>query len=270
MTDSMDQHRTKSAGHPGGGIELKECPRFEKGQTTESPTRGEEHLHLYCVKLVPNGPENLGPIGIGDRGDEVCTVVRDGIGMVVSRSPKIPFAEIPPEQALRHLAAHQTVVEQAMKESAVLPVKFGTYAADEREVLQILQDNRQGLKQLLERFMERIELDLVVSWPDLGPIFREIAQEEAIQEMKAEIASLPPDSEEAFPKKIAMGQLVKERLELRRKALAEEILAELQDIAEDLSQNHLKDDSMILNAALLLEQSAGQLLNSKFRAPDMG
>jgi len=222
--------------------------------------------YLYCVASAANGGQSFGPIGIGERGDEVRTIAADGIGMVVSRSPRIAFADIPPEQTLRHLAAHQRVIEQVMKQSTVVPVKFGTYADGEAEVLKILQDNRNDLEQALERFDGKIELDVVASWPDLGPIFGEIAQEESVQSLGAQIATLPADS--AFQQKIELGELVKGRLDVRRKHLAEEILAVLRDLADQLSINALKAASMSLNVALLLDREAEGDLDTKINELD--
>ena len=222
-------------------------------------------LYLYCVASAANGDESFGPIGIGE-GGEVRTIALDGIGMVVSRSPRIQFAEIPPEQTLRHLAAHQQVIEQVMKQSTVVPVKFGAYADGEADVLRILQDNRNELEQALAKFDGKIELDVVVSWPDLQPVFQEIAQEAAVRKLKVQIAALPED--QALRGKIELGVLAKERLDVRRKLVAEEILAALRDLAHDLSINDLKDDSMILNVALLLDRSAEQRLDAKVNELD--
>ena len=225
----------------------------------------DQFLYLYCVTAA-NGTQSFGPIGIGEYGEEVRTVAADGIGIVVSPSPRIRFGEIPPEQTLRHLAAHQRVVEQVMKQSNVVPVKFGTYAHGEADVLKILQNNRNDLKQALKMFDGKIELDVVASWPDLQPVFQEIAKEEAVQILKTQIATLPSDL--GFQQKIKLGELVRERLDVRRKQIAEEILAVLRDLAHDLSTNDLKDDSMILNVALLLDRSAEPLLDAKVNELD--
>ena len=227
---------------------------------------GRENLYLYCVTSACNGAQALGPIPAGEDGGQVRTVAWDGIGMVVSPSERISFARIPPEQTLHRLAGHQQVIERVMKESTVIPVKFGTYADGEAEVLKILQDNCNQLEQALEKFDGKIELDVVVSWPDLSPLFQQIAEEEPVQRMRAAIAAMP--QELAFQHKIDLGELVKQRLDIRRKHLAEEILAAFRDLAHDLSINDLKDDSMILNAALLLDRSAEQRLDAKVNELD--
>jgi len=234
-------------------------------EEVETVSEENGNLYLYCVTFA-NGSQSFGRIGIGEYDEEVRTIARDGIGIAVSRSPQISFAEIPPEQTLRHLAAHQGVIEQVMKQSTVIPVKFGTYVDSMAEVLKILQDNRSQLVQALEKFNGKIELDVVASWPDLGPLFQEIAQEEPIQRMKAQIATLKSDL--ALQRKIKLGEQVKERLDERRKHLAQEILAVLREFAYDLAINDLKDDSMIVNVALLLDRSAEGHLDAKINELD--
>jgi len=224
-----------------------------------------EHLYLYCVTFA-NGSQSFGRIGIGERGTEVRIIATDGMGIAVSRSPRISFAEMSPEQTFWYLSVHQRVIEQVMKQSTVVPVKFGTYADNMAEVLKILQDNRNQLEEMLERFRGKIELDVVASWPDLGPVFQEIAQEEPVRKLKAQIATLP--SHLALKRKTKLGELVKERLDERRKHLAHEILAVLREVAYDLSINDLKDDSMILNVALLLDRNAEDYLDAKINDLD--
>ena len=227
---------------------------------------GNGHLYLYCVTSGADGGDDLGPIGIGERGDKARTVAFDGVGMVVSRSPRISFGELPPEQTLRHLAAHQQVIEQAMKRSTVVPVKFGTYADDEADVLRILRDNHNALEGALQSFAGTIELDVVVTWPDLSPVLQEVAREAPVRELKAQTAALPPD--QAFQSKLKLGELVKQRLDARRDDIAEEILPALRDLARDVSVNDRKDDSMILNVALLLDQSAEGTLDARVNQLD--
>ena len=220
-----------------------------------------EPLYLYCATPTAGVKASLGPIGIGERGDEVRAVTLDGVSLVVSRAPRIPFAEIPQERTLRHLAAHQRVIEQVMKHATVVPVKFGTYVHGEAEVLKILRDNRGALQQALASFEGTIELDVVVTWPDLSPVFGEIAEEEAVEKLKAAIPTLPVA--QAFQQKIKLGELVKERLDARREKRAAEILQALRDLARDVSVHDLKDDSMILNVALLLDRSAERELDAR-------
>ena len=216
----------------------------------------DESLYLYCVARA-NRHGSFGVSGIGERGGAVRAIADGGIAMVVSRAPRVCYADKPPERTLRDLAAHQRVIEQVMGGCTVVPMKFGTFAADEAEVIRILQAGRDDFERALARFDGRIELDVVATWPDLAPVFDEIATEAAVQELMAEVPRAAPDQQ--FQQRVRLGELVKERLDERRNELAERIVTALRDRTDDVCMNGLKDDSMIVNAALLIwgEAEAG-------------
>ena len=85
--------------------------------------------YIYCI-IASDCDTNLGPIGVGGRGDLVSTIGFDGLSMVVSDHPLSRFV-VNPENML----AHQMVIEAAMKEfSSILPIRFGTIAATPDEI----------------------------------------------------------------------------------------------------------------------------------------
>ncbi len=89
----------------------------------------EEGIYIYCIIDNPGEREFKTP-GIGGRGDKVYTLGFDGLGAVVSRSPKMRY------QALReNLMPHELVIEEAMQEFTTLPVRFCTVAKVDQEVI---------------------------------------------------------------------------------------------------------------------------------------
>jgi len=61
--------------------------------------------YIYCI-IASNYDSNLGPTGIGGRGDLVTTIGFDGLCMVVSDHPLSRFVVNP-----ENLIAHQKVIE---------------------------------------------------------------------------------------------------------------------------------------------------------------
>ena len=105
----------------------------------------------YLYGIVPvEGARDFGPIGLD--GADVRPVSDGVIGIVASRTDRIPFSAISPERTLQYLAQHQRVLEQVMLNSPVIPLKFGTYADDDEQILQILQSGRNALAGALERY----------------------------------------------------------------------------------------------------------------------
>ena len=212
-----------------------------------------DHKHyLYCVTKA-NGKGSFGPIGIGEGREEVLTVGYGGIAMVTSRAPQMSFGQMPPEETLRHLVTHQRVIEEVMKESAVVPMKFGTFASSDAEITSILEVGLEDFQRALENFEGEMEIDVVATWKSLESILREISEEPAIKERKHEI--LRAAKEESLEEKVRLGQLVKEHLDLRRKGVGEEIVAALRGHCHDFSTNEFKDDSMVVNGAFLISKS---------------
>ena len=91
-----------------------------------------EGKYIYCI-IATKEPKTFGPLGIGDRKDELYTICLDGIAAVVSNSP-IKSYSISRENML----AHERAIEAVMKEYTVLPVRFCTITEDEDKVKKIL------------------------------------------------------------------------------------------------------------------------------------
>ena len=114
----------------------------------------------YLYGVVPAGAsKEFGPIGLD--GGEVRTVTDGGIGIVASDAERIPFAEAAPEKTLQCLAQHQRVLEQVLLGSPVIPLKLGTYADDDGQVLEILRAGRSEFAGALERYADKVEVDEV-------------------------------------------------------------------------------------------------------------
>ena len=78
--------------------------------------------YIYCIAQTAI-ERNFGPIGIGGRGDEVITVGCGDLSMVVSNPAETRYAV-----SRDNVLTHERVVEEAMKEFTVLPVRFCTIA----------------------------------------------------------------------------------------------------------------------------------------------
>ena len=205
----------------------------------------------YLYGVVPaEAAETFGPIGLD--GGNVRTVSDDGIGIVASNAARIPFAEVAPEKTLQYLAQHQRVLEHVMLGSPVIPLKFGTYADDDGQVLEILRAGRNKFAGALESYAGKVEFDVAVSWADLKSVLAEIARDETVVSMKAQIANR---GEATMQQRIGLGQLVKELLDQKNKAAADRLVVSLRTKWENIVVNPTRDDSAVLNAAVLIDRA---------------
>ena len=205
----------------------------------------------YLYGVVPaGGAMSFGPIGLD--GGDVRTVSDGGIGIVASNATRIPFAEAAPEKTLQYLAQHQRVLERVMLGSPVIPLKFGTYADDDGQVLEILRAGRNAFAGALEKYAGKVEVDLAAFWADLKSVLAEIANDEAVISAKARIGN---QAQATTAQRVRLGQLVKELLDQKNKAIAERLLVTLRTKWQNIVVNPARDDSAVLNAAVLIDRA---------------
>lgn len=202
-------------------------------------------LYLYGIVGAAEAPL---PAVYGLAGG-VSIVKQDGLGAIVGAPPAEGFQDLSREKALRLLMAHQQVLEAAMPEAAVLPVKFGTIAPHEAAVRTLLHQRREMLTQLLMQFAGCSQVEIIVLWQPEA-IFAEIAVEpEVLEARKTAQAARDPAAAQQ------LGQMVKAALERRRDRLQARLQEALAPLAIDIAINAPMDDRMAVNLAVLIDQA---------------
>ena len=207
---------------------------------------GKEGQYLYCIIEGKEG-RNFGPIGIGGRGDRVSTVGFSDLSAVISSTPMTQYVI-----NRENMTAHEKVIETVMKEHTVLPVRFCTIAASPDEVRTLLRRRYSEFKGLLKDMENKIEMGLKAVWKDMNRIFEEISAEN--REVKRLKKQVDGKSGSDNTLKIALGKSVKSALEAKKAQEAQKILAKFKRTSLDTRKNDLFGDSMLLNAAFLIDQ----------------
>ncbi|MBI5887703.1 MAG: GvpL/GvpF family gas vesicle protein [Deltaproteobacteria bacterium] len=207
----------------------------------------EDGNYLYCI-IGTDEARNFGTIGIGGRGDIVSTIGYEGVSCVASRSPVADYAV-----SRENLLTHQKVIEEVMKDHTVLPVRFSTIAKSPEDIRGLLRKRHTEFIGLLKDMDNKIELGLKAVWKDMGTVFRDIAERhDEIKRLKERIGSGPKGK--TYLDSITLGKMVESALQGKKEAAAELILFGLRDISFDIRVNKLHGDSMILNAAFLVDR----------------
>jgi hypothetical protein len=203
--------------------------------------------YLYCIYRGP-APHEFAARGIGEQGALVHTVSYNDLAAVVSESPAVEY-----DNSRRNMLAHTAVLDEAMREHTILPVRFGMVAPDETSVREQLLRRRYGeLDRMLRRMEGRVELGLKAFWYE-EVIYREIvAGSPAIQQLRAALAGR--SVEETYYERIKLGELVEAAMKARRDEDAACIRAALEPLTVEFRANSLVTDRMVLNAALLVER----------------
>jgi hypothetical protein len=206
-----------------------------------------EGKYIYCV-IETKQERNFGPIGIGQRGDEVLTIGYDDLSMVVSN---YPISKITANK--ENMLTHQRVIEEVMKEfDGVLPVRFGTIASSADEVRNLLDRRCREFKIALRDMGHKIELGIKGIWKNMDTIFSEIVKEnEAIKNLKEALTGKNDNDMQA---KMGVGRMVKKALDEKKKKQAEEIIDRLGRTSCQHRLNNTIGDEMFMNAAFLVDK----------------
>lgn len=207
---------------------------------------GDEGKYLYCI-IAAKKPKSFGPIGIGERGDEVYTVHYKDLAVVVSNSPIITYAP-----TKTYALAHEKVIAEVMKEYTVIPISFGVICSNDDEIHVLVKHAYKEIKKVLPSLKNRIELGLKVFWKKESFAGEIEKGDKEIARLKQEIASKPP--QKTYYDKINLGTLVQSAVEEKRRLLTEEIYDHLKDFAVDSRLNDCVGVRMVINSAYLVER----------------
>ncbi len=203
--------------------------------------------YIYCI-IASDYDINLGPIGVGGRGDLVSTIGFDGLCMVVSDHPLSRFVVNP-----ANMLAHQKVIEEVMKEfRSILPIRFGTIAATPDEIRNLLNRRYSEFMELLRQFENKVELNVRGNWKNMGMIYKEIDKEHVeLQKIRSDIENLQDEHERNL--KIAeAGKLVELALVEKKEKEASRIIDAFRKSVFEFKHNKMTGDAMFMNTAFLV------------------
>ncbi len=214
-----------------------------------------EGLYLYCI-IETKEKKSFGPVGIGNRGDEVYTVNYRDLAVVVSNTPIKVFTPVK-----KNALAHEKVIAGVMKEYTVIPMSFGVIFKTKRDIRALLEQAYPDIKEHMQKFKDRIELGLKVFWkkesfaPDIE------RENPEITELKHELAFAPPN--EIYHAKIRLGSMVQSVVEKKRRYYTGEIFDPLSQLAVEARLNNTVGERMVLNSAFLVDRDREQVFDTK-------
>jgi len=207
-----------------------------------------EGKYIYCV-IETKQERNFGPIGVGQRSDEVLTIGYDDLSMVVSNYPATKLAA-----SRENMLAHQKVTEEVMNEfDSVLPVQFGTIASSADEIRNLLDRRYREFKSTLADMDHKVELGVKGIWKNMDVIFNEVVEDnKEIKSLKERIENGPNGNNTQA--KMQVGKMVKQALQKKKEQEAERVVDALRRTAFDHKLNKTIGDEMFINAAFLVNK----------------
>ncbi len=227
--------------------------------TERKPAIG-EGFYIYGIIGTGQGQE-FGPMGIGERGDPVHTVHYQDLAAIVSSSPIIKYAV-----TRANSMGHIKVLEKAMQNYTVLPVRFCTIA-ENREIIieKVLQARYQEFVDLLAEMEGKIELGVRARWSDLNAIFAEVvAENKDIKAIKEALLN-ERNEQKKYAGKIKIGQLVQKALEEKKKREAGELLEALKPLSLGYKENQIYGDMNLISVAFLITREQESAFDLKMQ-----
>ena len=215
--------------------------------------------HLYCVISREGGDVKISA-------DCAYLVPYRDIALVVKESPLINYASLPRDTLVRHLASHQSLIEGVMEECTAVPIKFGTTAVDDGELVEILESGYPCFKNAVDSMAGKTEVDLIALWNDLDSVLRDLGRRGEIRRFREGIEAGSPDilREQA----VELGKMVRTALEEENTRLRDEIVTSLdQFILEQRLREHF-DDRMLMNVAVLIRREEKGALDERIEELD--
>lgn len=205
----------------------------------------QEGKYIYCI--IQNGKSAVfDTAGIGE-GSRVYTISFNDLSAVVSDSPVKRYSV-----SRENLVTHERVIEEVMKASTVLPVRFATIAECEDKVRKILEREHDRFAVLLKNMEGKKELGLKAVFNE-DIVYKEILSNNEGLRMKKE--RLEKDARAArYQELIELGRLVETALIEEKTRYKEAILNTLGPLALGVKVNNTYSEHMIINAAFLVER----------------
>lgn len=207
--------------------------------------------YIYCI--IPCQEErNFDIAGMGNNRSLVHTVSQKGLAAVVSDTPVKQY-----ESTRTNMVAHERVLETIMRETILLPVRFGTVAdsdsslEDINRLLSIRADEFHGL---LGEIRGKVELGVKAFWRDDKAIFEEIvAENRDIRKLRDSLIGKPPQT--THFDRMHLGEMIEDALSRKRAKEAGQILSPLRQLACSTRENPVLATRIIVNTAFLVDKA---------------
>lgn len=187
-------------------------------------------------------------LGDGFPGRQVRGLAAAGLAALVADAPSDGI-----DPTRRNMLAHTALLERAMAQATVLPMRFGTIAPDEATLARCLANHAAAFRGALDAIAGRVELGVKASWKE-GIVFREIVEQDAaLRGLRDRLRTRP--QAETYHDRIELGRRVEAALAARRTEEAGAILQALSPLAEAEAGLKEVEESMILNRAFLVPRA---------------
>ncbi len=208
-----------------------------------------ERTGKYIYGIIEEEKEKLFEVpGISGEKDKPYTIPYGGFSAVVSDAP-LQIYENTPE----NLLTHNRVLEAVMKDYDVFPLRFGTVAQTEEEVVNLLKMTGEALSEAIHSVKGKVEYDVEID-VDERKLLQEVQENNPLIQ---QIKSLSQGKTITVDEQIKIGKVIGQELVKEKLALAAFVKNSLSFGIEKITSLRLPRPETLLNVAILLKKENG-------------
>jgi hypothetical protein len=201
----------------------------------------------YVYGIVP--ASKRAPRGMGVARRRLRTVETSDVAAIVS---DVPGGEL--RAGRDDLLAHARVLERALEDGVVLPMRFGIVLPDSDSVRdELLDEHRDDLLEQLAMFDGKVELHVRAVYHEPALMAELIESNPEIAARHESVRGQPEDA--TYYARIQLGQLVAEGVERARQIDASAILDELEPLAVAVDAGTPEHEHVAAQLSFLVERS---------------
>ncbi len=185
---------------------------------------------------------------------DIHAIPHQDVAAVVSDCEIVDYKHLRKDVLAMLLVRHQKVLERIMELGhTIIPMRLGTFAADDAEVRDILSKGYRLIKEIIPKVQDKIEIDVAATWHDFNSILKEVGDEKEITELKISLLSNPKGV--TVDDQMKVGFAIKKALDDKRLHVTDSIQDALKLISPDCRAHELMDDRMVMNCAFLISRA---------------
>ncbi|HET9102019.1 MAG TPA: GvpL/GvpF family gas vesicle protein [Solirubrobacteraceae bacterium] len=164
----------------------------------------------------------------------------------------VPAAEI--AMGRDALTAHARVLEAALAQGTVLPMRFGVVMSDAEEIAaELLSGRRDELAQQLNDMAGKVELTLRATFEEAAVLAEIVREDQDVARLRESLRDADRDA--SYYGQIRLGELVSQALERKREAEAAEMLTVLEPLTLASRVSDPPHERVVLTASFLVERA---------------
>jgi Gas vesicle synthesis protein GvpL/GvpF len=214
----------------------------------------------YIYGLVRSG--ETAPVVAQPIMDQSAELRFVSVGPVAALVSQVPTDDVTANR--RNMMTHTRVLEVAMQDRTIVPMRFGMVAASEGHVLRGLEPQTARLIGMLDDLDDRIEAGIRMTW-DQPTLISEVVRETPKLARFADQIRRKSEAE-AYYDRIELGRMTDEALKAKRDREALAILDRLARHAVRKVSHPPGEDMVVLNAALLLDRAMERAFMNEIEA----